>query len=349
MTATYNATEELAKTLKVLCAPNKSQRNALIDKYFTGRNLPVMTDEGVKQKHDLLRSETLDGAALLLPDLVRTINKGAQPALASLGDMYTVLNTTSNQVKIPRGNKNSFGSYAPIVAEGASTAVNNDRILYSMIDIIKTRTIAEITREMMRDSEIDIVAYEVEAAGARAANTIQSVALYEMQNNAAATSSETVTSAKTLKEAINAEIANIQKKGYVPDRIMLTPKAGAWLRDELTPGYYDGNDPMKLGAVPTLYGIKCVVNPIAPATYSSPDYTPGNGTFGGTNGIGAIVYAKDKAVAVAMREQIGLDGDFRDVYKDLEAMAVSARFGAGPIHKYDSTNADEAAAVYISY
>lgn len=344
----YNAQTELGMTLKTLMA-HGSQKEQLIKKFYDTRDLPVSVDGKICQKHELMRSETLDGAAILLPDLVRAINEGAQPAVANLSELYEVINTSSNQVKVPKGNQNSFGSYAPVTPEAASGTVDNNRLLYSMIDIIKPRSIVEITREMIEDSEVDMIAREVSAAGARVGNTMQSIALYELLNNAAEASTETVTSAKTLKEAINMEIANIQKNGYVPDRIMLNPKAGAWLRDELTPGYYAGNDPMHTGAVPELYGIKCFVNPIAPATKSGSDYTPGAGTFGGNSlGIGAVIYAKPKAVTVAIRDPVGTDAPFKDIYRDLTALSASCRFGAAAIHTLDTTNHDLNAAVYIS-
>lgn len=348
MTPTYTAKDEFAMTLKTLMAHGQ-KREELINKFFAHRDIPVSVDGKVMQKHELIRSETLDGAALLVPDIVRAINEGAQPAIANLSELYYVFNTVSNAVKVPKGNQYSFGSYAAIAGEGSSVTVDNNRLLYTTIDIIKAMSTVEITREMMQDAEVDLIAREISAAGARIGNTMQSIALYNLQSVAAEASSETVTSATTLKEAINAEIANIQANGYVPDRVMLTPKAGAWLRDELTPGYYAGNDPMHLGAVPELYGVKCYVNPIAPATYSSSTYTPGAGTFGGTNGIGAIVYARDKACAVAIRDPVGTDTPFKDVYKDLTALTATCRFGAGAIHKLDTTNHDLNAAVYISY
>lgn len=349
MTQNYTAQQELAMTLKTLMAPNKTTRDDLIEKFFAHRDLPVSVDGKVMQKHELIRSETLDGAALLVPDLVKAINEGSQPAIATMSTLYWVFNTASNQVKVPKGNKNSFGSYAAIVGEGNSTPVDNNRVLNATIDIIKSMSTVEITREMIQDAEFDLISREVSAAGSRIGNTMQSIALYELLNNAAEASAETVTSAKTLKEAINTEIANVQKNGYVVDLIQLSPKAGAWLRDELTPGNYDGNDPMNLSRVPKLYGIKCEVNPIAPATKSGTTYTPGNGTFGGNNGIGAVVYAREKAVGVAIRDPVGTDTPFKDVYKDLTAITATARFGASAIHKLDNVNYDLNAAVYISY
>lgn len=345
---TLTAQQNLARTLQVIMAPNQSTKTELINKYFSREDIPVMVDGTPMQKHELLRSETLDGAAILREDIVKAINEGSQPAIATLSDLYYVINTQSNKVKIPKGNKNSFGSYAAIAAEGNGVTVDNNRILYSEVDIIKAMSTVEVTREMIQDAEFDIIAREVAASGARIGNTMQSIALYELVTNAAESSAETVTSAKTLKEAINMEIAKIQKNGYIPDRIVLSPKAGAWLRDELSPGYYSGNDPMTLSRVPTLYGVRCEVVPIAPATKSG-TYTPGAGTFGSTNGIGAVVYARDKAVGVAIRDAIGTEQPFKDVYKDLTAITTTARFGAGAIHKLDTDNGDVNAAVYISY
>lgn len=343
----YSAAEEFAMMYKCLTAEG-SKKEQLVNKYFGNRDMPVTVDGKQMQMHALIRSETLDGAALLVPEIINAINEGSQPAMASLADMYYTINTTSNQVKIPRGNKNSFGSYAAIGTEGNAVAVDNNRVLYSTIDIIKPMTTVEITREMVQDAEVDIMAREMTAAGARIGNTMQSIALYELINSAAEASSETVNSAKTLKEAINVEIANVQKNGYVPDRIVLSPKAGAWLRDELSPGYYAGNDAMTLSRVPQLYGIRVEVANVAPATKSG-SYSPGAGSFGGTNGIGAVVYARDKAVAVAIRDPVGTDAPFKDVYKDLTAVTATARFGAGAIHKLDTDNGDVNAAVYISY
>lgn len=348
MMQNYNALQEFVATYKTLTASG-SEKERLITKHFTNRDCPVSVDGKVMQKHELIRSETLDGASLLRPDIVRLINEGAQPSLNTLSDLYYVFNTVSNQVKIPKGNKNSFGSYAAIGAEGNGVAVDNNRILYSTIDIIKPMTTVEITREMMQDSEIELMGREIAAAGARIANTMHSVALYNLQNVAAEASSETASSSTNLKKAINAEIANIQKNGYVADRILVTPKAQAWLRDEMLTGMYAGNEPMTMGQVPTLYGIPVYTTSIAPATLSGTDYTPGAGTFGGDNGIGVIIYSKDKAVGVAIRDNVGTDTPFKDVYKDLTALTATARFGAAAIHTNDVVNHDVEAARYISY
>lgn len=336
-------------TLKTLMAPNKTVREELVTKYFANRDIPVSVDGKLMQKHELIRSETLDGAALLVPDIVRAINEGSQPAITALNNLYWVFNTTSNQVKVPKGTTGSFGSYAEIVSEGSAvTTKENSRVLSSAINIIKGMSTVEITREMIQDNEFDLISREITAAGARIGNTMQSVALYELLNSAAEASTETVTTPSTLKKAINKEIAAIQANGYVPDIIQLTPTAGAWLRDELTPGYYGGNDAMTLSRVPTLYGIKCEVNPIAPATYTSPAYTPGAGAFGDALGVGAVIYAREKAVGVAIRDPVGTDTPFRDIYKDLTAITATARFGAAAIHSLDATTGDLNAAVYIS-
>ena len=345
---TLTAQQNLARTLQVIMAPNQSTKTELINKYFSREDIPVMVDGTPMQKHELLRSETLDGAAILREDIVKAINEGSQPAIAALSDLYILVNTASNKTKFPKGNQNSFGSYAAIAPEGTSVNVDNNRILYSQVDIIKAMSTVEITREMIQDSEYDMMAREVSAAGARIGNTMQSIALYELITNAAEASGETVTSAKTLKEAINKEIAHIQENGYVPDRIVLSPMAGAWLRDELTPGYYAGNDAMTLSRVPSLYGVRCEVLAIAPATNSAGVYTPGAGKFGSTNNVGAVVYARDKAVGVAIRDPIGTQSPFQDVYRDLTALTATARFGAGAIHELDAVNFDKNAAIYIS-
>lgn len=345
MTQEYTAVQELALTLKTLKAPNKRAREELIEKHFAHKNIPVTYDGKPMQKHELLRSEALDGNAILIPDLVRVINEGCQPALRNLSELYYTFNTANNQVKVPKGNAGSYGSYAGIVGEGQTTPVDDNRILNATIDIIKTRTMVEITREMQQDAEFDLIAREVKAAGARLGNTMHSIALYELATNAAEQSEEVVTDKATLKSAINVEIANIQAAGYVPDLIQLTPMAGAWLRDELSPGHYAGNDARHLAEVSSMFGVKCVVNPIAPATKAS-GYTPGAGTFGGDEGIGVVVYAKDKAVAVPIRDPVGVDDPEKDIYKDLTALAVSARFGAGAVHT--NSDGDKAAAVYIS-
>ena len=341
----YSAEQELAMTLKVLKAPNKTAREDLIDKFFAHRDIPVAVDGKLTQKHELIRSETLDGNAILIPDLVRAINEGCQPALKNFSELYYTFNTQNNSVKIPKGNASSYGSYAEIVGEGQTASVDNNRILDSVINIIKTRTVVEITREMVQDAEFDLIAREVSAAGARLGNTMHSIALYELITNAATTSEETITDKTTLKSAINVELAHIQEAGYVPDTIQLTPMAGAWLRDELTPGHYQGNDARYLAEVSGMFGVKCIVNPIAPATKSS-SYAPGAGTFGGEKGIGVVIYAKDKAAAVAIRDPVGVDDPQKDIYKDLTALAASARFGAGAIHTAQS--GDKPAAVYIS-
>ena len=343
---TYTAEQELAMTLKCLRAPNDHTRNELAEKFFAHRDLPVSLDGKIMQKHELIRSETLDGAALLRPDLLRTINEGCQPALRNLSELYFTFNTQNNQVKIPKGTTGSYGSYAEIIDEGSAATVDNNRVGNAVINIIKTMSTVEITREMEQDAEFDLIAREVSAAGARLGNTMHSIALAELQTNAAVESTQTVTDKATLKSAINVELATIQENGYVPDIIQLTPMAGAWLRDELSLGHYPGTDARHLAEVSAMFGVKCVVNPISPATITAGKYTPGAGTFGGDNHVGAIIYVKDKAVAVATRDPIGTETPFKDIYKDLTAITASARFGAAAIHT--NTTNDKAAAVYIS-
>lgn len=349
-TYAYSARDNLRHTLEVMLAPNDYAKNTLIAKYFDGRDMPYSLDGKIIQKHELLRSETLDGAAILQQDIVNAINEGAQPATDTLEMLYWVFNTKSNSVNVPKGSKNRLGSYAPIVPEATATTVNNDRLLSATINIIKSMETVEITSEMVMDSEIDLISREVMAAGARIGNTRQSVALYQLMSVAAEASTESVTTAATFKAAINTEIANIQDNGGIPDRILVTPQAGAALREAFGTGYYQGNDPMMLGSVTAAFGVPVFATAIAPATLSGTTYTPGAGTFGGvTKGWGAIVYAREKAVGVAIRQDVTFDAPFRDVYKDLTALTAVSRFGASAIHKLDTDNGDLSAAAYISY
>jgi len=345
----YSARDNLRHTLEVMLAPNDHAKNDLIVKYFDARDMPYSLDGKIVQKHELLRSETLDGAAILREDIVNTINEGAQPATETLDMLYWAYTTKSSSSKVPRGDKNSRGSYAPIVPEGTAIPVSNDRLASAVIPIIKSATIAEITSEMVEDSEYDLITREISNAGARIGNTRQSIALYQLQSVAAQASSESVTSVATLKSAINNEIANLQVKGYIPDRILVTPQAGAALREAFGTGTYQGNDPMMLASVTAAYGVPVFATAIAPATLSGTTYTPGAGTFGGSHGWGVIIYSKPKAVGVAIRNDITFDNPFKDVYKDLTALAVSSRFGASAIHILDEVNNDVNAAVYISY
>lgn len=353
MPNTMTARENLVHTLEILNAPNTTRKHHLIAKYIEPYDIPVIVDGQVTQKHALLRSETLDGAAILRQDVIAAVNEGAKPASEALSTLYDTIRTKSNSVKIPKGTKGTLSSYASIYAEGATIGVDNHRMKSAEISIIKVADIVEITREMLADSEFDIMAREASAAGTRVGNSMLSIALEKLLTGAR-DSDETVSSAATLKSAINNEIAAIEDDGYIPTTIQLTPKANAMLRDAMLTGYYAGNEPMTMGKVPTLYGIPVYTTTIKPAAEvgetGSEVYTPGAGTFGGTtNHVGVVIYAKDKATTVAIREDIGFDQPFKDIYKDLTATKVSARLGAVAVHVDDTTNDDVAAAVYISY
>jgi len=344
----YNAREELGMSLKTLMASG-SQRNELIEKYYS-RDLPVTYDGQQMQKKELMRSETLDGAAVIREDIVKAINEGARPSMNNIADLYYVVNTGSNSVKIPRGTKGSFGSYATIGEEGVGVTVDNNRLLKTNINIIKPMSTVEITREMIQDAEVDIISREIAAAGARIGNTMESVCLKALID-AAEASTETISSAATFKKAVNKEIANVTDNGYVVDRILLTPQAQCLLREDILNSYYEGNEQQTKSMIPMLYGIPIYTTSIKPATINTTTgaITPGAGTFGGTNGVGAVVYAKDKAVAVAIRDAVGTDTPFKDVYKDLTAITATCRFGASKLHFKDTVNDDVEAARYISY
>lgn len=346
---TITARENLARTLAVVFAPNTSTKHELVDKYFGRENIPVLVDGAPMQKHELLRSNDLDGAAILREDLIAAVNEGAQPMSETLTLLYNTIRTNSNKVKIPKGVKGALGSYATIVPEGTAIPVDNHRLKAAEIDIVKVADVVEITREMQRDAEFDIMAREANASGVRVGNSMLSIALGKLLDGARV-STETAGSAAALKTAINNEIANIQNGGYIPDAIQLTPKAHALLRDAILSGYYAGNEPMAFGKIPTLYGIPVYTTTIAPAAgvgETDPVYTPGAGTFGGANGVGVLVYAKDKASCVAIREDIGYEQPFKDIYKDITALQVSARLGATGVHVLDTDAGEPAAAAYI--
>lgn len=352
---TMTARENLVHTLEILNAPNTTRKHHLIAKYIEPYDIPVVVDGQIMQKHALLRSETLDGAAILRQDVIAAVNEGAKPASESLSTLYDTIRTRSNSVKIPKGTKGTLSSYASIYSEGEPIGVDNHRMKSAEISIIKVADIIEITREMLADAEFDIMAREASAAGTRVGNSMLSIALDKLLTGAKV-STETVSSAATLKTAINNEIAAIEANGYIPTTIQVTPKANAMLRDAILTGYYAGNEAMTLGKVPTLYGLPVYTSTIKPAATvegaeeADPDvYTPGAGTFGGTNNVGVVIYAKDKATTVAIREDIGFDQPFKDIYKDLTATKVSARMGAAAVHIDDTTNDDVAAAVYIKY
>ena len=270
----------------------------------------------VVRVRELLVSEAIESTTLIQTEMYNTVLAGAEP-VKCMRQALPIISAKSNTLRVPLG---EAGTYAGEVAEGAEIPIDVQDYTYRDFTIRKYGVRPLITKEMVEDGLYDVVALEVQKAGARIENKINQAALSAiLQNsgNSADCGGSGATPVAKLAEAIAAN----QTDGYNSNCIILHPgMVGAVMSAFTSVATSIGDAITRGGMVGTLLGCPIYTTGV---TDDSSTYTWGWGT---DNYIGGLVINRENAGAIAMRRDITVQR-YEDPIRDLVGMGVTARFG----------------------
>ena len=262
---------------------------------------------------ELLLTEAIESTTLIQTEVYKTVMEGAQPAIC-MREALPTINMTSKSMDIV---KRPAGRYAGEVAEGAEIPIKNDDYSKATFTAKKYGERPLITKELIEDSQFDVIAMEIQAAGRAIENTLNQVGLTELLDDAGL-EHDTAGSNQGIK-AVAAAIGVMKKQNYIPTDIILAPLAESMVMKEFVPTGYTGADAVMAGRLPNMLGLNvhnCNV------TDASGTYT---WDYDADGEIGMILIDKFNCGAIGMRRDITIE-KYDDPIRDLMGMSVTARF-----------------------
>ena len=243
---------------------------------------------------------------LVQEEYLKTAIKGSKEA-EFMRKMFPVVKTVSNRPRIIYLESERYGVIGSYKAEAP---IFKSKLTYRPVNIRKVWTLPLATEEAIKDGDWDVLEWEIKKAGASIENTINRDMLSQLIDNATYTVQDATGETQYFVEAYSQVASN---KKMTPDIAILHPK------------YYAALLKNGLQHFPTLPGPKIRV--------LNEDTTGGDavGTkiWGYTNSgdVGGVVFSSSKAGAIAMKEDITVEG-YSNPLNDLRGAVVYARYGA---------------------
>lgn len=286
------------------------------------KELSYNIDGQTKNVRELLLTEKIESTTLIQAEMAATVNEGAQLVKCMRQAIPTVQVKSSSYVW-PLGPANT---YAPEIAEGAEIPTIVGEYSSRTFTVKKYGQMPRITRELVNDGLYDIIALEVQNAGAAVENTLNQQALTALLDGAGNEDDNngadlTIKGVKAIADAA----ALIKADGFNPDTIIMCPGAEALVLKEFVLSNYVGADSVMGGRVPTILGMKAYTLGVTDASASYAWEYDSDGD------IGMLVLDSRKAGAIAMREDLTVE-KFDDPVRDLIGCKVTARFGVNYLH-----------------
>jgi len=311
----FTGARALATYLKLASAgPGEAKQ---IIEHKIPRELTTYDSDGkVVRVRELLVSEAIESTTLIQTEMYNTVLAGAEP-VKCMRQALPIISAKSNTLRVPLG---EAGTYAGEVAEGAEIPIDVQDYTYRDFTIRKYGVRPLITKEMVEDGLYDVVALEVQKAGARIENKINQAALSAILQNSG-NSADCGGSGGTPVAKLAEAIAANQTDGYNSNCIILHPgMVGAVMSAFTSVATSIGDAITRGGMVGTLLGCPIYTTGV---TDESATYTWG---WGVNDYIGGLVINRENAGAIAMRRDITVQR-YEDPIRDLVGMGVTARFG----------------------
>lgn len=271
----------------------------------------------VENVRELLKNTKIDSTTLVQTEFYNTVLEGAEP-VKCMRNAVPTFRTSAGTLDVVYG---ETGTYAPEVAEGAPFPINVQDYSKRSFTIKKYGVRPLITRELIDRGLYDVIALEVQKAGARIENTLNQAMLSVILENSGNSSDCGGSGATPLSFLAKAQGENMAD-GFAADTTIVFPTCYAAIVGGLTGSPYGGlaDQVTRSGAIPNVLGMNTMVCGV---TDTSSTYTWGWGT---DNYIGALVIDSKNAGAIAMEKDIYVDR-FSDPVRELEGAVVGIRFG----------------------
>ena len=283
------------------------------------RLLDATDDPNVKK---LLLSEEMDKGILIKKEVQKTIIDAMKPHLVMRSALPTA-KVSKPWIRIPYV-RDAGKMFAPVVKEGQEIpTIDPEKLDYKDFTVEKHGFRPLITREMVEDSEYDVVARELRRVGEMLENTVNKEALEVLMKDADHLNDcVTRTDIVTVRDIADC-VFKVRNKGYVPDTMVLSPRAESDLLTDvhfLSAPYRD-ETALREGKFGTrLLGLRIYTTNV-PASFGAND-------FGGNKSMDpvALIYDKDQAASIMMREELRVTR-YDDPIRDIVGMTCENRFG----------------------
>jgi len=266
---------------------------------------------------ELIHSDSTNSTSLIQAEVYNTIIEGAQP-MTCMRNAINVINTTANSLRVNYG---STGVYAAEVEEGSEIPLYVQGYTPINFNIKKYAARPMITKELVNDGLFDVIAQEIAYAGAAVENKLNSVTFDSILANSGAAYDAGTTAANLGMASVASAIGTTKGNGFTPTDLIMSPGFEGMMLRSYTPqsGYYPVGGTATTGALPKVLGLT--------AHGLSVNYGGGTYTWRYTTNddIGAVVVDRNRAGAIAMREDITVE-QFDDPIRQLAGMTIHARF-----------------------
>lgn len=267
---------------------------------------------------ELLQAEGINATTLIQTEVLSTVIEGSQPAKC-WRDILPIFRTTSNSIRVP---VIDAGRYAPDVAEGAEIPIDITTPSATTFTIKKTGVRPAITREMIEDGLVDVIALELGAAGLNMENKFNQDCINTILANCTTTYDCATVAATQGIKAVAGGYAALAGANWTADALVMCPGAmGRLMQDflQVTANYAVGTTATS-GILPPVLGLR---SGMYGGTYTGATYT---WRYTTDNDIGMLVLDSKKAGAVAMRRDMTVE-QYDDPIRDLMGASVTMRYG----------------------
>lgn len=266
---------------------------------------------------ELLQTESIESTQLIYTELYQTAIQGAEP-LKCWRNVLPILKMNQKALYVT---VQESGTYAGVVAEGAEIPDKEQDYSSVLFTAKKYATKPRISKELLEDSIFDVIALEVEKAGARVENALNRAALDAIMGSAASNTDFGGSGANVITNMSKSE-ALIAGNGFIADKVVLTPALYGVYRGTLAGGTDSkwSFDPevATSGNFPQIMGLP-IYRCGATAT------TATNWQWSADNNLGGVVLASNAAGAIGMRRDLTVE-QFNDPIRDLITCSVTMRF-----------------------
>ncbi|HPD11255.1 MAG TPA: phage major capsid protein [Methanoregulaceae archaeon] len=314
-TESWEHTRRLATYLEMANMGPGEYKRAL--EHRIPKNLAYQTPDGKLVKaRELLQSEELATSGLIQTEVLATVVEGSEPAKC-MRNVLPVYQMPTNIMTVPYG---ETGTYAQVVAEGAEIPISTQTLGVMTLTAQKYAIRPMITREMVADSQFDVVATEIRKAGYKVENALNQAALSDiLEYSGTAADAGAAGTAAAAYGATAQAVGGLIGLGFTPTDIVLHPVGYGALMSYISTLNTDSAAKVLSGGMESLFG--CRVH-VCGVTDTSSTYTWGYGT---NDYIFGLVVDKNSAGAIGMREDLSVER-FEDPIRDLIGMVIKARF-----------------------
>ena len=282
-------------------------------------------DGKVVNARELLISEGIQGSTLIPTEIYATVIEGAEP-VKCIRNVLPIVPMKGMIMKMPYG---ETGTYAPVVAEGAEIPIQDQTYTDATFTAAKYAVRPLITNEMIDDALFGIIAEEIRKSGSRLENALNYKGMDVFLSNYDSGNLEACGGAGATPLLFIAKVvADLNKNGFTPDKLILHPSCLGAVMAESIPLYNTfAVEVIKNGAIGDIMGCNTYKNGVALATSTTNSKTWGFASS--ASYVGAIMIDSTRAGAIGMRQDIKVE-QYADSIRQMQGISLSMRFDIQP-------------------